>query len=151
MPYAEWGAVARDLASALERLEDGDFLIMGESAHEARRGLFGRHLRPVASRYVQVLRVDDVLSAECVGALALGGTWPMDEPTIGRLCEMGWQTPAETRAEYGTATPNFEVHVDLAATAALCDLMVASLVVLGADPLRLVLQSSGDGLSARSG
>ena len=153
MPYAEWAAVTRDLASALECLDDGDFLILGEStsALGPRRGLFGRPPKPAATRYVQVLRVDEVLSAECVGACALGGTWSMDDATIGRLTGMGWLTPAESCAAYGRITPNFELYAELHASTALTDLMVASLAVLGAHPGALVLQSSSGGLRAVSG
>ncbi len=153
MPYADWAAVTRGLEGALASLDDGDFLVLGEAtpANPPRRGLFGRQSKPVATRYVQALRVDEVLTAECVGAAALGGTWSMDDATVSHLTSMGWLTPAESRAAYGHHTPNFELYVELAGYSALTDLMVVSLAVLGARPGALVLESSSGGLRAVSG
>lgn len=150
MPYADWAGVTCDLRAALERLADGEFLIMGEPAPAPgpRLRLFGWQPKPPSARYVQVLRIDEVLSAECVGATSLGGTWEMDDVTIDRLCGLGWLTPEESRAEYGSLTPNFDTYVELRCGPGLADLMVASLALLGAQPQTLVLQSSEDGLSA---
>jgi hypothetical protein len=145
MPYADWAGVTRDLSTTLERLADREFLIMGEPTPQlgTRRGLFGRRSQPAPTRYVQVLRVGDVLSAECVGAVSLGGTWEMSAVTIEQLRALGWLTAEECRAEFGSTSPNFELYVDLEAAADLPDLLVASLVVLGAVPRALVLESSG--------
>ena len=61
MPYADWAAVTRDLATTLERLDDREFLILGEpqTAAGPPRGLFGRRSRPAPTRYVQVLRTEN--------------------------------------------------------------------------------------------
>ncbi|MEO7352027.1 MAG: hypothetical protein ABIR34_05220 [Marmoricola sp.] len=153
MPHADWVGVRRYLTSAIEGLAESEFLVLGEScpAPGPRRGLFGRQPRPVSSRYVQALRIDDVLSAECVGATSLGGTWHMDDATIAQLCGMGWLTPAACEAAYGYLTPNFELYVELADFAGLSSLMVSSLAVLGTHPGSLVLECSSGGLSAVGG
>jgi hypothetical protein len=146
MPYADWAGARRDLITALEALADREFLIMGEPTTDTgppRRGLFGRHTPPAPTRYVQVLRIDAVLSAECVGAVSLGGTWTMGDPTIQRLRGLGWLTAVESHAEYGNVTPNFELYVDIESSDGLPDLLVASLATLGALPGSLVLESSG--------
>lgn len=153
MPYADWAGVARALSSALEGLADGEFLILGESspAPVPRRRLLGRRVVPVPTRYVQALRIDEIFSAECVGAISLGGTWAMDDATIDRLRSMGWLTPEESHAEFGDVTPNFVTYVEQSCVAGLADLMVASLALIGAEPQALELQFSADGLSAVSG
>jgi hypothetical protein len=146
MPYADWAGVRRDLISALEGLGDREFLIMGEPTSDTgppRRGLFSRRPQPAPARYVQVLRLQEVLSAECVGAVSLGGTWQMGDPTIQRLRGLGWLTAVESRAEYGDVTPNFELYVDIESSDGLPDLLLASLAILGAEPWSLVLESSG--------
>ena len=156
MPYADWAGVRRDLTRSLEQLADGEFLLLGEplAPSSPRRRLFGRKHQPgpgpgpAPSRYVQVLRVEDVLSAECVGAVGRGGTWEMTETTVEQLRSLGWLTPTETLVAYAVATPNFAQHVDLTGTAALADLMVASLALLGATPSTLTLQTSEGGLRA---
>jgi hypothetical protein len=152
MPYADWAGVTRDLLHSLEELPDHEFLILGESPcrARARRRLFGRTAAPAPTRYVQALRVEDVFSAECVGATTLGGTWEMPEATIEQLCGLGWLTPQQCRAAYGDSTPNFELYVELSAAPGLADLMVASLALLGATPQSLGLDRSG-GLSAVGG
>jgi hypothetical protein len=146
MPYADWAGVRRDLITALEELGDREFLILGEPTPDVeppRRGLFGRRTPPAPTRYVQVLRLEQVLSAECVGAASLGGTWHMSEPTIQQLRGLGWLTALESRVEYGNVTPNFELYVDLEASDGLPDVLVASLAILRALPESLVLESSG--------
>ncbi len=156
MPYADWDGVRRDLTRSLEQLADGEFLLMGESLARSslRRRLFARKHQPgpgpgpAPSRYVQALRVEDVLSAECVGALGRGGTWEMTDITVEQLQSLGWLTPTETLAAYAVATPNFAQHVDLTGTAALAHLMVASLALLGTTPSALTLQTSEGGLRA---
>jgi hypothetical protein len=145
MPYADWAEVRRALSSALEGLADGEFFVMGEGSPdtEPRPGLFGRRPQPTPARYVQAIRITGLISAECVGATSLGGTWAMDENTIEQLRSMGWQTPAESEAEYGHLTPNFDLYVEMQEAQSLPDVMVASLAVLGADPRALALQCPG--------
>ncbi|MCW2848528.1 MAG: hypothetical protein JWR90_2502 [Marmoricola sp.] len=144
MPYADWAAVTRDLTTALDRLDDREFLIMGEkeACSTPRRRLFGRRTTPEPTRYVQVLRVGEVLSTECVGAVCLGGTWEMDHVTIEGLRGLGWLTPAESRAEFGSLSPNFALYVDIECTHELPPFLVATLAVLGARPEALVLTYS---------
>ncbi len=72
----------------------------------------------------------------------------MSDHTITQLRELGWLTAEETRTQYGTLTPNFEVYVDLTGTAALAYLLVASLQLLDVQPVHLELvTSSGDARS----
>jgi hypothetical protein len=144
MPFETWGDVGDALLRALGLLADGDFLILGEPTADPlpRRGLFGRRARPMPARYVQVLRIEDLYTAECVGATSLGGTWEMSEATIERLRTLGWRTPDESKREFDNLTPNFDMYVALTAAPTLSELLVASLARLGAEPADLVLQTS---------
>src|SRR4051812_24752480 len=109
MPFRGWEDIEDALLRALGRLPPGDFLILGEPTPDPlpRKGLFRRRARPVATRYVQVLRIEDLFTAECVGATSLGGTWPMSESTIERLHTLGWRGPDEDSRELESVTPNF--------------------------------------------
>lgn len=150
MPYANWAGALRDLTQTLEELSDGEFLILGERQRGPRwNRLLARRLTP--SRYVQVLRVEDVLAAECVGASSLGGTWEMDQPMIATLRSMGWQTPAESLATWDRITPNFELFVDPAGAEQLAAVLLGSLQVLAARPGDLVLDASTAGSWAAEG
>ena len=152
MPFKQWDDTRRALAHALEQLVDGEFLILGEPVPlpAPRRGLL-RRSRPAPTRYVQVLRIEDVLSAECVGATSLGGSWEMDPSTIELLGQMGWLTPKESMAAYGHTTPNFEQYVERVGLPALTDVLVASLELLGALPSYLELETSGGSVIRASG
>src|SRR4051812_28032709 len=136
MPFETWDEAGDALLRALELLADGDFLILGEpiSYPAPRRGLFGRRAKPVATRYVQVLRIEDLYTAECVGAASLGGTWEMSRTTIDRLRSLGWRTPDESKREFDNVTPNFDMYVALTAAPTLAELLVTSLQHLGARP-----------------
>lgn len=144
MPFETWGDVGDALLRALGLLADGDFLILGEPTADPlpRRGLFGRRAKPMPARYVQVLRIEDLYTAECVGATSLGGTWEMSEAAIERLRSLGWRTPDESKREFDNLTPNFDMYVALTAAPTLAELLVASLARLGAEPEDLVLQTS---------
>jgi hypothetical protein len=144
MPFVTWDDVADALLVALGRLSDGDFLILGEPTADPlpRRGLFGRRAKPAPARYVQVLRIEDLYTAECVGAKALGGTWEMTDSAIEKLRSLGWRTPDESEREFDNVTPNFDMYVALTAAPTLAELLVASLVRLEARPEDLVLQTS---------
>jgi hypothetical protein len=144
MTFKGWEDVLDALLRALALLPEGDFLILGEPTADPlpRRGLFGRRPRPVATRYVQVLRIEDLYTAECVGARSLGGTWEMSPASIERLLSLGWRTPEESAQEFDTGTPNFDMYVALTAAPTLAELLVASLRHLGARPEDLTLQTS---------
>jgi hypothetical protein len=148
MPFENWDDTSRDLERALVGLEDREFLILGEPVPKRgpRRGIV--HLAP--TRYVQVLRIGEVLSAECVGD-SLGGVWKMNPNLIERLCVLGWTTPAETMARYGTVTPNFDQYVDLEDLPALAGVLVATLQLLGALPHDLELQTQSGWAAERIG
>jgi hypothetical protein len=142
MPYADWAGVTRDLTTALARLDHDDVVIVGEPTGQDRSRLHLGHDGGAPTRYVQAMRIRDVLSAECVGARSLGGTLPMSPSMIAGVRSLGWLTPTESMVEYGNVTPNFGLYVDCTETSGLAALMVASLRVLGAVPASLVLESS---------
>ena len=144
MPFEDWGSLTAVLLDGLHDLTDGDFLVLGEPGPPAgpRRGLLRRRSAPEPARYVQVLRVGDSFSAECVGARSLGGTWEMGPATIAELRAVGWLVPAESRDTYGNVTPNFACYVAVEDTADLARLLVRSLQVLDVDPAALELQMS---------
>jgi hypothetical protein len=144
MSYGSWGDVQVALLRALGLLADGDFLILGEPTADPlpRRSLFRRRAMPAPARYVQVLRIEDLYTAECVGATSLGGTWEMSQSTIDRLLSLGWRSPDESQREFGSVIPNFDMFVALTAAPTLVELLVASLQHLGASPGDLTLQTS---------
>ena len=152
MPFKQWDDTRRALAHALEELADGEFLILGEPVphHVPRRGLL-RRSRPAPTRYVQVLRIEEVLSAECVGATSEGGSWEMDPSAIELLRSIGWLTPKESNTAYGNITPNFEQYVEREDLPGLVDVLVASLELLGALPSDLELETSGGPAAQASG
>jgi hypothetical protein len=144
MAFGDWEDVQAALLLALGLLAEGDFLILGEPTADPlpKRGLFGRRAKPVATRYVQVLRIEDLYTAECVGATSLGGTWEMSQSSIEGLLSLGWRSPEESTREFDSVVPNFDMYVALTAAPTLCELLVASLRHLGARPEDLTLQTS---------
>lgn len=140
--FEHWPAVREELRAALHGLDDASFVVLGEPPPPVRSRWRSRRSRPVQTRYVQVLRVVDFLSAECVGPTALGGAWDMSDSTIEMLRELGWRTPDEREEEYGTQTPNLDVVVEVSQAEGVGDLMVATLQLLGARPGDLVLETS---------
>ena len=145
MPFETWDDVEDELLHALALLSDGNFLILGEPTPDPlpKRSIFGRRAKPAAARYVQVLRIEDLYTAECVGARSLGGTFEMSDATIEGLRSLGWSTPDEIKREFDTDTPNFDMYVALTAAPTLAELLISSLQRLGARPQDLVLQTSG--------
>src|SRR3954462_13117653 len=117
MPFENWDDVGDALLRALGNLSDGDFLILGEPTADPlpKRGLFGRRAKPAATRYVQVLRIEDLFTAECVGATSLGGTWQMSRASIDRLLTLGWRSPEDCTREFDSVVPNFDMYVALTA------------------------------------
>jgi hypothetical protein len=144
MAFGDWEDVHDALARALDLLADGDFLILGEPTPDPlpRRGLFRRRAKPAATRYVQVLRIEDLYTAECVGATSLGGTWEMNQASIDRLLSLGWRTPEEGSRDFDAVTPNFVMYVALTAAPTLSELLVDTLRHLGARAEDLTLQTS---------
>ena len=149
MAFTSWEEARRELVTALARLWHEEFLILGEPVTQrSRRDLPGRR-SPAPTRYVQVLRVGDVFSAECVGAASLGGTWHMEHTTIQQLRRLGWLTPSESKVAYDNVTPNFEQYVEEVGLPGLADVLVTSLHLLGASPGDLELETSGGAARAR--
>jgi hypothetical protein len=144
MPFEGWDQVEDRLLRALGQLADGDFQILGEptAAPLGRRRLFGRRAMPPATRYVQVLRLDTLYTAECVGPTSMGGTWPMSQSSVQRLLSLGWRSPDDSERELESVTPNFDMYVALTAAPTLAELLVATLQHLGARPDDLTLQTS---------
>ena|ERR1700712_2569942 len=144
MTFGTWEDVQDALLRALALLPEGDFLILGEPTPDPlpKRRLFARRAGPVATRYVQVLRIEDLYTAECVGPRSLGGTWEMSQASIDRLLSLGWRSPEESAREFDTVTPNFDMYVALTAAPTLVELLVESLRHLGARPEDLTLQTS---------
>src|SRR4051794_18426356 len=144
MPFQDWEDVEKSLLRALGLLAEGDFLILGEPTVDPlrTRRLSIRRTRRTATRYVQVLRIEDLFTAECVGATSLGGSWKMSHTSIQRLHSLGWRGPDEDTREFESVTPNFDMYVALAAAPTLSELLVASLRHLGARPGDLMLQTS---------
>ena len=144
MPFQDWEDVEKALQRALELLAEGDFLILGEPTVDPVpvRRLSFRRSRTTATRYVQVLRIEDLFTAECVGATSLGGSWKMSQASIERLHSLGWRGPDEGTREFESVTPNFDMYVALSAAPILSELLVASLCQLGAQPQDLILQTS---------
>ncbi|MCW2819174.1 MAG: hypothetical protein JWR42_1961 [Marmoricola sp.] len=144
MVFEHWPAVREALRAALCGLDDASFVVLGEPAPpmpSGRRWPSSR-TRPTPTRYVQVLRVTDLLSAECVGPTTLGGAWDMSESTIQVLRELGWRTPGEREEEFDSLTSNLDVVVELSEVEGVGDLLVATLQLLGARPGDLVLETS---------
>jgi hypothetical protein len=144
MPFQDWEDVQNALLHALGLLDEGDFLILGEPTADplAKRGLFRRRAPTAATRYVQVLRIEDLFTAECVGATSLGGSWKMSRSSIEQLQSLGWRSPEEGTRELDSVSPNFDMYVALAAAPTLSELLAASLHHLGARPQDLSLQTS---------
>ena len=143
MPFETWDEAGDALLRALGLLADGEFLILGEpiSYPAPRRGLFGRRARPEATRYVQVLRIEDLYTAECVGATSLGGTWEMSRGTIERLRRSAGARPTRASASSTTSPPTSTCTSRLTAAPTLAELLVTSLQHLGARPEGLTLQT----------
>jgi hypothetical protein len=144
MAFETWEDVADALLRALDRLLHGEFLILGEPTADPfnRRGLFGRRARPTTSRYVQVLKLEELFTAECVGAESLGGTWSMDTTTIAHLRGLGWRGPDDLERPLDDATANFDMYVAPDAVPTMVELLVATLRALGAQPHGLELTTS---------
>lgn len=147
MPYRNWVLTKHELVTVLRELEDHEFLVLGErpcwGTPEAPFSENGPHSAP--TRYVQVLRVEDFFSAECVGPRSDGGAWEMNDDTVEVLRSLAWRTPSESRAASGAPTPNFCLYAELDRAEELADLLITSLQVLDAAPQLLELRSTAIG------
>ena len=86
--------------------------------------------------------IEDLYTAECVGATSMGGTWEMSQTSIDRLLSLGWRSPEESTREFDSVVPNFDMYVALTAAPTLAELLVETLRHLGAQPQDLTLQTS---------
>ena len=152
MFFTDWADVARDLTRSLEALEEGEFLVLGESdlAPAPRRGLFGRR-SPARGHPLRAGPADHRLPLGGVRRRHVAGRHLGHErghhPAAATTS--AGSPPRRAGPQYGTVTPNFELYVDLADTAALACLLVASLQLLDVQPQHLELvTSSGDARSS---
>ena len=129
-----WAAVQDRLATELATLADREFVVLGEPAPPAPpRGLLRRRAQPAPSRYVQFLRMGDVVSGECVGARSFGGDWDVTPEQDRRLRELGWLAPGGVPGE-DMPYPNYRRDEPLAGSGRLAAAGVAALEVLGLRP-----------------
>ena len=134
-----WDDVRPELAEALTALPDGGFVVLGEPVPERTRakglrGRLGGHDAPVPTRFVQARRDGDQLAVECVGASSFGGALEIASGQDADLRALGWLAPGD--AAYETmGGPAYRRWIPVADTAAAAELLIASLEVLGADPL----------------
>lgn len=130
-----WTALRDRVAAALASLPDGEFLVVGEpeGPREPARGLLRRRPEPPPRRYVQFLRLEDGVSAECVGATSFGGDYEITPAQHEQLRALGWKAPGDTgKAEEASwGYPNYRLESRAEDAAALAQLAVDSLVVLG--------------------
>ena len=131
---ATWDGVRAHLAGTIRSLHHAGFVVVGEPPGAPRRvGLFRRTEHP-PTRYVQLLRLDDELHAECVGTSAVGGPLEVSPEVAARLLAMGWAPPGD---DAGTV-PNYVVTAQVTDAERLADLGARTLQLLGLQPGDLV-------------
>jgi hypothetical protein len=135
-----WDAWRTRLAHELSTLEDREYVILGEPRPEPepRRGLFRRRPDPPPHRFVQFLRIDDQVTAECVGATSFGGYLDIPPHRHERLRELGWNAPGDT-SEVAWGAPNYRRYATTDEAESLASLAVDSLQVLELVPRQVVL------------
>jgi hypothetical protein len=135
---ATWQSLHDELLTHLTTLEDREFVILGEPVtyRPGRSKLFRRRPRPLPSRFVQFLRLDEHLAGECVGPADAGGGWDISKHDQDRIRALGWDDTG--RRELGA--PNFSVELPRAEAARLAGMGVEALKVLGAAPGSLAFQ-----------
>lgn len=140
MTDTAWDETRDRLTSELGTLEDGEFVVLGEPVtYGEPGGLFRRKPKPIPGRYVQFLRMKDLISGECVGATAFGGDLEMTPEQQDRIRELGWHAPGEM-PDTDPGYPNFRCDLPLDQAPRLAEMGVAALDVLGLgpeDPLEL--------------
>lgn len=97
----DWHEVEGRLAEVVRGLAEGTSAVAdaapGREAVTRRRrlaGLVGER-RGVLLPYVQWLRIDDALHAECIGGPQVGGTFPWTDAEHAALAAMGWHRPGD--------------------------------------------------------
>ena len=127
-----WELVERRIAAAVASLpEQGTVVVEAtdvrrETLVRRRRlgGLVPERREPTTA-YVQAVRTDDLVQAECVGGPDVGGGFPVTPAEHAALLALGWRPPTDRRAY-----PNYAsewMPVSGGAPACLADLAVRSL------------------------
>ena len=130
---ATWDGVRSHLARTIRSLQHKGFVVVGEPPGTPRRvGLLRRTEHP-PTRYVQLLRVDDELHAECVGTTAVGGPLEVSLEVAARLLSWGWMPPGDARG-----VSNYAVTAQVTDAERLADLGTRTLELLGLRPDDLV-------------
>jgi hypothetical protein len=132
------------LRAAIAALESDQFLVAGEPEPEAdpARGFLVR-LRPrraAPTRYVQLLRMDDLLLAEAVGAESFGGHYPFDPATDTAVRALGWSAPDVPDAD-PTAFPNYRRRLPAGRPAEAAALLLETLTTMGVDLSTVTIDS----------
>lgn len=133
-----WTDVRERVTATLRALPDTGFLVLGEpEAPLVRagglRGLLGGRVPAAPTRFVQALRISDVLLLECVGPQSAGGPYPVDPATHERLRAAGWPAPGDPGHDPQGGPHYRTVHpvTDAEQAAAL---LVGALAMLGLTP-----------------
>jgi hypothetical protein len=116
----------------LVELENDDTLVLSEvpdTPEQPRRGWL-RRSRPTPVRYVQFRRSGDLITGECVGPLARGGYYEIDDAQDQRLRELGWKAPDQLPNALRDS-PNYRVDAPREESSALAELAVGAFAVLG--------------------
>ena len=101
MSHLLWPDAARGLLERLRALADGESVTLTASEEHARptlvrKGRFGGFIparHEVVAPWVRLERVEDHLRGQCVGAEALGGTFPLSPDEDAALLALGWRHP----------------------------------------------------------
>lgn len=118
-PEAEWEGLRDRLRSELAGMADGEFVIVAllrpRWPAPKRAGLLARLFRsggaPDGQAYVQFLRIQHVLHAECVGAKEISGSIALTPAQREQILALGWAEPSQLAREIGVKqyehSPNF--------------------------------------------
>jgi hypothetical protein len=135
--YRSWDELRAACAAAVEPMTDRDFVVIGEPRAAAKpeglRGMFSRRPAPPPSRFVQALRIDDRLGAECVGAASFGGADHIDAATDRRLRALGWLAPGDVGYD-DMGGPAYRLWIPFAERDRFSTLAVASFQAMGLSP-----------------
>lgn len=140
---ADWAPLHARIATEVAGLADGEFVTFTLPAGPqveppSHRGLLRRKSPSAPSRYVQFLRMGEVIVGECTGSASFGGDVAMGATDEQRLRAAGWRgpddTPAPGEAEEPWGYPNFRAHLTRDESARAADLGVAGLAGLRGGP-----------------